>query len=404
MRKRIFITSLIIIVFMPLWMWLAWLLSAKKQMNIFILDKTVLTEKCDEHRSLNWVLTNEKFVKADMNLYQTEKDYMGFFPKDYDQYEVNDLKGKKEAELEEMSKNLDMLYYADIYGIYYNDWYSDDWAGLSKDEKILNLFKNIFGKKSSLERSPLIYGGIDDEDVTLLQKMKDKKKLIITEFNLLASPSGTKNRLKIEKMFNIKWSQWVGRYFTSLDTVTNPELPPWVYRLYKAQHNGSWPFKNSGIVFVHEDETIAILEDETHLDLETPYIRTPEKFQDKYDIPDGVIYPFWFDITYSKANNIVSYYEIHSNTKGDSVLNHHSIPKRFPAVIESPDNLFYYFCGDYSDNPININYMAKLKGIKFFRFLMYDKGDRSDRNRFFWVYYNRLVAKILNNYYDTLKK
>jgi len=65
---------------------------------------------------------------------------------------------------------------------------------------------------------------------------------------------------------------------------------------------------------------------------------------------------------------------------------------------------FYYFCGDYSDNPININYMAKLKGIKFFRFLMYDKGDRSDRNRFFWVYYNRLVAKILNNYYDTLKK
>ncbi len=402
-KRRIILILLFGLLFTPLWMYLAWLLRSPRPLNIFILDKTVLTQSCDEHRSLNWVLTNEKFTKDDTVLYSVEKDYSGFFPLEFDQYEVKDIEKYSEMQVDSLADALDMVYYTDIYGIYWNDWYQEG-VPISEDEKILNIFRNLFGKKASLERSPLIYGGLNDAEVDLLAEMKERKKLILTEFNLLASPSNGPNRNRVEKLFHIKWSGWVGRYFISLDTLVNPEIPPWVIRLYKEQHDHTWPFKKAGIVFVHEDERIAILESDTHLDYEVPNIVTPDKNQDRFNVPYKVIYPFWFDIVYTKdLNEVISWYEILPNTKGDSILKKNNIPKLFPAVLEhSKDYYFWYFAGDFSDNPIKVNYMSKLRGIKSLRYFMYDKGDKSDRNRFFWNYYNQMLPVILNDYHKNL--
>lgn len=405
-RKRIFLLTILVILLTPFWMWLAWNAKESRQLHVFILDKTVLTRSCDEHRSLNWVLTNEKFVKPDNELYETDKDYFGFFPKDYERYTIRDLQGYSDEQLERLADNYDALYYTDIYGIYHNDWYQDKRdTNADQDERILNIFKNLFGKKASLERSPLIYGGLHDEDYILLEKMKQKNKLVLAEFNLLASPSTGGLRRKVESLFNLRWARWTGRYFTSLDTLKNPELPNWVIDLYKKQHGNSWPFKNPGIVLVHEDETIAILEDQTHLTEEVPYINSFKAAREKYDIPDKVIYPFWFDITYAPSKDVISYYELKTNVRGDSVLKKHGIPKYFPAAIAHEGGYkFYYFSGDFSDNPIEINYMAKLRGIKALRYFLYDKSDKSDRNRFFWLYYNRIISRVLNDYYDEVKK
>ena len=405
-RKQIFLLIILAILLTPFWMWLGWKLKEPRQLNMFILDKTVLTKSCDEHRSLNWVLTNEKFVKPDKEMYVTDKDYFGFFPLSYEKYTIKDLNGYSDNQLEELSNKYDALYYTDIYGIYHNDWYQgkkDTSEG--QDERILNIFKNLFGKKASLERSPLIYGGLHNEDYVLLEKMKKKNKLVLAEFNLLASPSTGGLRRKVEKLFNIKWARWTGRYFTSLDTLKNPELPNWVIHLYRKQHGDTWPFRNSGIVLVHEDETIAILEDQTHLEEEVPFINTFKDAQEKYSLPDKVLYPFWFDITYAPSKDVISYYELRTNARGDSVLRRHGIPKYFPAAIaHEKDYKFYYFSGDFCDNPIQINYMAKLRGIKSLRYFLYDKSDKSDRNRFFWLYYNRITSKVLNDYYDELKR
>lgn len=405
-RKRIILLTILLILLTPFWMWLAWLLSEPRPLNVFILDKTVLTRSCDEHRSLNWVLINEKFVKPDGGLYVTDQDYYGFFPLDYEQYTIKDLQKYTREQLTALSERYDALYYTDIYGIYYNDWYADRTdTTAGQDERILNIFRNLFGKKASLERSPLIYGGLHREDYELLEMMKEKNKLVMAEFNLLASPSSGNLRQKVEKLFNIRWAKWTGRYFTSLDTNKNKELPNWVIDLYTQQHNNTWPFKNSGIVLVHEDETIAILEDGTHLEEEVPYIHSFAEAQEEYSIPDKVIYPFWFDITYAAGKDILSYYEIGTNAKGDSILRRHGIPKRFPAAIaHKGDYRFYYFAGDFCDNPIQINYMARLKGIKGLRYMMYDKSDKSDRNRFFWLYYNRITSKALNDYYEEVRE
>lgn len=401
MRKRIIVAIIVFILLTPLWMWLAWHLWPSRKLDIFILDKTVLTKSCDEHRSLNWVLTNEKFVKPDNSLYRTERDYYGFFPLEDELYGINDLQGYSEEKLEELSRKTDALYYTDIYGIYYNDWYLKKDTAQGRDERVLKIFKDIFGKKASLERSPLIYGGLHKEDYRLLEKMKEKNKLVLAEFNLLASPSNLHLRNKVEKLFNLKWARWTGRYFISLDTLENLEIPSWVIKLYREQHNDTWPFSKAGVVMVHEDETIAILEEETHLEEDVPVIHTFSDAQEKYGLPEKVIYPFWFDITYTSGKDVISYYELKTNQKGDSVLNRHKIPKRFPAAMaHTGDYTFYYFSGDFCDNPIKINYMARLKGIKSLRYFLYDKGDKSDRNRFFWLYYNRLTSTILNDYYE----
>ncbi len=44
-------------------------------------------------------------------------------------------------------------------------------------------------KKDTVKGPGIIYGGLSTQDIELLQNMKDKKKLIITEFNTIGLPT-----------------------------------------------------------------------------------------------------------------------------------------------------------------------------------------------------------------------
>ncbi|HRS38839.1 MAG TPA: hypothetical protein P5292_06630, partial [Bacteroidia bacterium] len=71
------------------------------------------------------------------------------------------------------------------------------------------------------------------------------------------------------------------------------------------------------------------------------------------------------------------------------------IPKIFPAIIRrTGDYRFYYFCGDFADNPTKFRF-AKLRGITGMKFLMYNAVDVTDRNRFFWEFYLPMMQRIL---------
>ena len=207
-------------------------------------------------------------------------------------------------------------------------------------------------------------------------------------------------------MLGLKWSGWTGRYFEQLDTLKNPELPKWVVRLYKQQHNGKWPFTKPGIVFVHTNETIAILEKETNLDYEVPRIKSFKYAMNKFEVPKIINYPYWFDITLSTdtLNRILSYYEISINKSGDSILHHHNIPKIFPAAFEHTKGApYYYFCGDYIDSPI-YDVPSKVAGIQYFKLFLTIDNDMNDRTLFFWRYYLPMMRKILSDYFSTRPK
>ena len=81
-------------------MWIWWQLSTQRNMEAFILDKTVMTNAGDNHKSFNFVLTNNKFSKRNGELYDEKKDYMGFFPDEFFTYSINDLSKKTDAQLD----------------------------------------------------------------------------------------------------------------------------------------------------------------------------------------------------------------------------------------------------------------------------------------------------------------
>jgi hypothetical protein len=179
---------LVILLLLPIWMLVLWLCTGKRKMVLAIIDKTVLTTKGQEHISLNWVLNQERFTKTNTDLYKREHDYFGFFPLEKEKFQLKGLERFNTTQLEQLSNDADLAYITDAYGIYKNEWYQQG------DIK---------------ERSGIVYGGMSQQDFYFLDQMRTKHKLIITEFNCLASPTAPAVRSNFENTFGIKWTGWI---------------------------------------------------------------------------------------------------------------------------------------------------------------------------------------------------
>ena len=81
MLRKIVALFLSLIYVIPLVMFLSWCFMSEKKLNILILDKTVLDTKAQQHISLSWLLTNEKYSHSKTGAYNNKIDYFGFFPK-----------------------------------------------------------------------------------------------------------------------------------------------------------------------------------------------------------------------------------------------------------------------------------------------------------------------------------
>lgn len=390
-RQIITISLLIILVLIPIISWLFWYIKPDQTLRVAILDKTVLNKETQEHISLSWVLEHEKYVKADQEYYDHKLDYFGFFPDEEGGYEINDFNNYSDSQLDSIADNYDMIAYTDLYGIYVAEWWDAYPERAPEEWEYVN----------PIERSRLMYGSMTQKEVDLLKKMKKRKKLIFTEFNIFAQPTSHSVRKDFEKSFATKWSGWTGKYYSSLDSIRNKEIPMWIKRGYLNQY-GDWPFENSGIVFVKSDETIVILENITHLNHEVPLIISDEKEVEKYGIVSEIKYPFWFDICYAIwPNSSISDYLLDPNEIGDSILQAHHIPSKFPAVIKGGgDYPFYYFAGDFSDNSISVG-SVNFEKIEWVSSFFYGSVAK-ERDSFFWKYYRPLATTIIDDYYKSL--
>ncbi|MDA3854352.1 MAG: hypothetical protein PF444_08965, partial [Bacteroidales bacterium] len=331
-------------------------------------------------------------VKADHEFYIPNKDYFGLFPEGNGEYLINDLDKNTGKELNALADEYDMVYYTDLYGIYWTEWHNE-YPEIKPEQ--------LPGRVG--EGSRLLYGGLHKNEFALLRLMKERQKLIINEFNIIASPTSWRLRKEYEKEFHVNWSGWVGRHFENLDTTINKELPRWLIRNYKQQNNDHWPFTKSGIAFVNNAGEVTILENETHLNSKTPVIHTSKNTAEYYRIPEEINYPLWFDIcSTDTTNQVISKYIIHTNSMGDAILKQWHIPKEFPAVIKrKADYPYYYFAGDFADNPMAMK-AAKYKYIGEFNAIFYDTS-ADEQKYFFWTYYRPLLSQILDDYYTRLK-
>ena len=348
-----------------------------KKLNVLILDKTVLNKDCQEHRSFNWVLDHFGYVKPDTSFYKPEEDYYGFFPLESPQFDIRDFEPYSKLQIDSLAQAVDLLLYADSYGVYKNEWY---------EEGSIN------------EYSGKVYGGLTHKDFLIAKAAAKNNKVLITEFNILASPTSGRVRKEMEQLLGVRWTGWTGRYFDILDTLANPELPRWMLNLYMEQHQEKWPFKESGIVLVHEDTRIEILDEMKDLTSPCPIIMTGDYGVGKYHVSEQLQYPFWFDITLPTSDSVkvISTYQINLTPSGEKLLSLLDLPSSFPAAMENlKGQNTYYFCGDFSDNPIPM-WTRKFDGIRTVDFLFKEKQDPSNRTLFFWEYYLPMVSAIMD--------
>jgi hypothetical protein len=377
MKKNKLVLFIAFIFAIPLLMFIFWWLKPNKKMVVAIVDKTVLTNDGQEHISLTWILNHEKLTKTNTKRYNISNDYFGFFPKGNEKFRLKGLERFTNNQLTQLSEDADIAYFTDTYGIYKKEWYN---------------------QHTDQRSSGILYGGLSEKDLDFLALMKAKKKLIVTEFNTIGSPTTQQNRIRFESMFGMHWTGWTARYFDSLDTLRNTELPKWLVKNYKTSNHNKWTFKRAGIAFVSDLDQVVILEDTTHLTNDIPMIVTGKFGMEKFGLPERMKYPFWFDVIIpnNTVNQNVSDFEISTNQKGKAELAKYGIPASFPAILmhKGNDYQFYYFSGDFCDNPLSMT-SSYFRGIEFFKFLMYDTEDKMERKSFFWNFYRPLMTTIL---------
>jgi hypothetical protein len=381
MKKPLLITIIILVLVLalPFINFLRWSFQDKKPIDIVILDKTVPTIERLNHKSLTWILNNDRVVKKEKKKsYSFRKDYYGFAPTRPLRDKGHTTNDYHLSEMIDLPEKVDALYFADTYGVFFNDWY----AGVNKSR-----------------RSRKIYGGLNNTDYLFVNEMKNRNKLIILEYNSFDYPTSEFDSYRTQEKLGISFTGWTGKYFEKLDT-TSKNFPIWMTSMYRKEHKKPWTFTRPGIVLLSE-KNIIVLEEGTHLKSAMPYIITDTANCKKYGVPPSVAFDKWFDIIDPLESNVISRFRLETTAIGDTVLNDKMISGVFPAVIQEPINQrIYYFSGDFASNRVCF-WTSRIKGFEKLKNILYsDKAD--DTRRFFWLYYKPLINTIFTDYYNSL--
>lgn len=370
----------LILVFVPLISFLIWKTMPTRELHILIVDKTVPNASYQEHKSIFWVLEHLKFTKNQSDFYKYEEDYIGFYPdKSVDFGTFEGFSNFTDEQITEKVAAQDIIYFADTYGVFEND----------------------FSPNENNELSKKIYGGLNRGDINLIREAKAQKKTVIAEFNSMASPTPAGIRAEFENLMGIKWTGWIARYFDEMDTTINKTIPSWLINQYITEHNVDWKLRGSGLIFINEDGRIDIFKDAIDYKGKLPLIRTLPTINQGFKLPEYVPYPDWFDIVLIERDyQVISYYDISPTEAGKEKLRELGLPRFFPAAVvkSNSEGSFYYFSGDFADSGSTFG-SAKFFGVPALWRGYHIVSDYTDRQSFYWNYYYPLLSEILERSY-----
>jgi hypothetical protein len=345
-----------------------WQISPYREMSIWTIDKTVPYPDYREHAGLFWILGNQKISKPGSRLlYDVKSDYFGFYP-----YGTNEWRS---ISLPASGIKPDLIYIADTYGVYTDDYMQ---------------------KRLSGEISPMIFGALTSEDVSIITRNLGEGNVLVAEFNTAASPTNLKNRKTLGGLLGISWRGWIGKYFEDLSE--GKEVPPWVVLNYEEQRKTNWEFFGRGFILISENDEIEVL---TEADDVGP-MGLKFQFNDEWGAlfrqKKPVSYRYWFEWTLLDPGvETIASFNLDLTATGKAKLEKHGLPTKFPAVIryDNPQYLGWYFAGDFADlQPTNTPF--RISGISWLKKLLVD--DTVDSNVFFfWKAYVPLMKYILKN-------
>lgn len=138
-----------------------------------------------------------------------------------------------------------------------------------------------------------------------------------------------------------------------------------------------------------------------------PHIISGEYGQKVLGLPEKIKYAFWFDVIQPNRaiNTQVASFQMDVNQNGQALLKANGLSAVFPAVLmhKETDYRFYYFSGDFCDNPVSLS-SSYFKGIGAFKWLFYDTSNPMERSSFFWNFYRPMMTNILDQEREYNKK
>jgi hypothetical protein len=356
-----------------------WVGYPKKNINIYVLDKTVPDFSYSKHRSLFWVLNNSRIMQGNGDNYNVSDDYYGFQPlkplSDC-QYEIRHISLEQ---IDSLSNAYDVAYYADTRGVYFNEWFR--------------------GFRQRGENS-VIEGGLNQNDFLFLKAMKDKGKLIINEYNTLSTPTSDLIGFKTEELYGIHTTGWAGKYFESLDS-TNTDIPLNLISLYERNNDGQWPFTGKGIILFNINYVI-VLQMGVHINAPLPVIISDGEKAKQLQLPEKIDYYNWFEmVSANDTTEIISNYQLNMTSTGDSLLMVHGLKPIFPAIISYDSCKIHtcYFAGDFATNSVITPFARLANSRKLIKLFTIDK-----EKLFFQQYYFPLIENLLIDYSKELDK
>ncbi|MGG1684597.1 hypothetical protein [Pseudalkalibacillus sp. NRS-1564] len=344
---------------------LYWYIEDETRKDVFIIDKTIPDETYREHKGLTWVLNHEKWVKGDGTPYSEVEDYTGFRPEDEKDYTIDSFP--------ETLVGQDLIYLADSYGVYEEEW---------------------FGKESEGDRSDIIYGGMKQEEVSLISEAVQQGSTFVAEFNAFGSPTDDKAREGLYSILNLEWSGWIGRYFDDLSA--DGEVPGWAISNYEKQNEEEWDFSDQGLIFVNEDDSIIVIEkDEVGNDtVQFSFNDQGKKWFEDSLVKDSMSYHYWFDIVEPiNEEEVLANYTLDVSQEAEDLLVETGIPLSFPAVMKH--NQSYYFAGDFADRDTDSNFYQYKWLPSINRLLL--SGDDESLESFYWKIYTPMMETVLEN-------
>ncbi|ADQ47243.1 hypothetical protein Calkro_2429 [Caldicellulosiruptor kronotskyensis 2002] len=364
-RLLIFFVSLILVIVLiiPL---LQWITKPVKELDVWIIDKTVPKTDYREHGGLFWIFNFEKIKNSNNQKYDLKQDYFGFKPSG-NGYSIRNINVK------DLEKDFpDLIYITDAYGVYKDD--------LKKDSKLNT-------------KSELVYGKVTKDDLLYINASL-KNNILIGEFNILQHPTEKAVSENLQKLFGIKWTGWYGRYYSNLER--GVEVPYFLIKTFEEKYKTKWNFKGAGIIILSEAGDILVLEKGKDFSKKPIAVEFNKDYKNYYNAYDNVGFYYWFEIIEDKGAQKIANFKFNLSEKGKDKLKKYNIPQIFPAILKykSVDYTSYYFAGDFADFPAKSGFYFYSIADRLHQIFTFEKSGFQDA--FYWKVYVPVMKKILS--------
>ncbi|MFZ5939698.1 MAG: hypothetical protein ACOYXB_03910 [Bacteroidota bacterium] len=261
---RIVIIIVAVIVLIPAFGHLYWLIKRGEEKEIVVINKTMLKYRGSENKAFNWILNNMKIMHTGSRPYDLRFDYYGsHFERNSFRIEYPKLK-----DIPRVVEKANVFYYADN-------------QGYTAEELMDARIENV---------SEYGYGGLNNTDYLLCREIFNQRKPLVIEYNFFAPPTEPLVRYNMEQLLDIYWLGWRGVYLRDLDR----EQVIKVYGNYLEWYETpgrKWDFAGSGIMMVNDnDRRVVVLRDGDDINVKEGFLYSSDEARKRFHVSGEVTY------------------------------------------------------------------------------------------------------------------